>query len=348
MSDAPSTTRRATSTHPAALPLAWTWADVVDLHIAERGSLAELARTLQDVAPDSAGLSPDTMTVERGLRRLRKRGNREGNRYGRLVLRCLGLPTSMSTWVREMGQYHSRCSDLPIPLKRDQLHRWDCPPLTESLAAIWVHVGLASIAHQLRDAPLRDQRLKLATHLKPRVATAAQLEVLLLSALVASDADDLQAARLHLGEARDLLLASPPPGDDRAGYLARLHDQEAYLLTHAHRDDPERLHRALALYDAIPSVTPFAAFRREHGRAWCLWRLDRRDEALAAAVIACQQAGDGGFVRFRVLTLGLRAHILGPGPEALAALARAEAMADRLGDERLLSRMRRFQRRLSR
>ncbi len=45
------------------LPLSWSWADVVDQLAAERGSLAELARHLSDVVPESAGLSPDPMTI---------------------------------------------------------------------------------------------------------------------------------------------------------------------------------------------------------------------------------------------------------------------------------------------
>ncbi|MEL6178754.1 MAG: hypothetical protein AAFS10_07365, partial [Myxococcota bacterium] len=109
------------------------------------------------------------------------------------------------------------------------------------------------------------------------------------------------------------------------------------------------LQRALDHYNAIapnPSEPPFAAFRREHGRAWCFWRMERRPEALRAIRLATQHAGDGGLMRFRIAALGLQAHIHGPGPEGWAALSRAEAMAQRLGDNRLLNRMRHFRNQL--
>ncbi|KIG12946.1 hypothetical protein DB30_00902 [Enhygromyxa salina] len=58
----------------------------------------------------------DVASVERGLRRLRDRGNKDGGVWGQRALRCFGLPVEVDDRVRWMGQYHTRFSHLPAPL----------------------------------------------------------------------------------------------------------------------------------------------------------------------------------------------------------------------------------------
>jgi len=311
----------------------WTWADVVDALIAERGSLAELARHLMDVAPASAKLSDDPMTVERGLRRLRARRSREGNRYGRLVLRCLGAPSAMSQQLRALGQYHSRASDLSVDARHARLLRWDRPPVTESREAIWLHLAVATAANQRGDHEAVAQRVALVRTLVRHAEPMARAEAHLLLARLAMDAGDARRAIEHLDAADVVVVDGKMPPDERACYHARAVDQRVFV---DRRVDPAYpLGAAIAAYDEIPDgvdAPPFAAFRRAHGRAWCLWKLDRRDDALASARRAAMHAGDGGYVRFRVMALVLHAHILDRGAEQTALAARARAMARGLGD----------------
>ncbi len=317
--------------HPAAagvLPLSWDWQQIVDLRAAERGGLAELARHLQDVAPASARLSDDPQTVERGLRRLRQHHG-DGGRYGKLLLRCLGLPDTMLNWARQLGQYHSRASDLPLPMRHDLLQRWDCPPMSTSAAAIWIHIGLASIALQRRDLPQTRHRLDLARLFLKRAEPDARLEFELLAARIVSRPDPAAAAH-HLDRAADILQAAPLPPSPQACYDARLLDQRAFLASQGWRSHPERLQHALDLYDAIddsPDAPPFAAFRREHGRAWSLWRQGHTQDALIAAQKACSHAGDGGLIRFRLMSLVLQSHILPAGPLRAATRHRADLLS---------------------
>jgi hypothetical protein len=318
-------------------PASWTWADVVDHFVAERGSLAELVRHLLEIAPLERRGPVDPMTLERGLRRLRQRGHREGNTYGRLLLQHLGLPGAMQGWAQELGQYHSRSSDLPLPQRIAQLERWDRPPVSESPAAIWVHIGLASVAHRREQPEAIPPRLNLIRLLLKRATPAARAEAWLLLARLSMDAPE-PARALEEIAAAEVATAEIADAEDRACYVARACDQRAYIVAQGWRDEPQRLQRALALYDLLadsPAAPPFARFRRAHGRAWCLWRLQALDEAAEAARLGIQHAGDGGFVRFRSMGLGLLANILGSEGEGAEAAARAREMARRLGDAQL-------------
>lgn len=307
-------------------PLAFTWSDLVDSLARERGGLAELARCLVEVSPSLREADP--MTVERGLRRLRRRENAEGDKYGRALLRAFGVPEDLVTWARWVGQYHGRLSDLPVPMRREQLRLWDRPPMSESPAAIWVHLGLAGLARRARDEAQLARRLELA-RLQAAAAPEARLELLLLDAVVASDSGGAPAALLE--QASSLLQGCDP--SERACYRARLLDQQAYSVARGWREHPERLEQALALYEAIVDAGPaFARFRRAHGRAWCLWRLGRAESA-SEADRAVRFAGDAGLLRFRCMALGLRGRIL-EGPEDLQ---RARGIAELLQDERLLA-----------
>lgn len=320
------------------LPLAVTWGHLVDTLAEERGGLAQLARHLLDVAPESARLSPDPLTVERGLRRLRGHGHGEANKYGLLLIRCLGIPQAFQSWARELGQYHSRCSDLPVALRRDQLRLWNCPPISESSTALWIYLGLATIAHRQRDTEQRQQFMDLASYLEPHAEPSGRMEMALYRALLASDSGDTESARTKLHIADDIMDGmDEAESESRACYWARLQDQWAFLEARGWRQEPARLERALARYQSIPEQhVPFADFRRDHGRAWCLWRLGR-PEALEVARQAADHAGDGGFIRFRVMSLNLQAHILGEQGAALR--QRADRLAQRLGDEQLRQRL---------
>jgi hypothetical protein len=325
-------------------PVGFTWADYVEMLADEVGGMAELARRFQERAPRSARIADDPMTVQRGLRRLTKRGNQEGDKYGRLLVRLFGMPELISSWARLMGQYHSRFADLPVPIRRDQLRRWDRPPVSESPLAVWVHVGFASLAHRDRDLEQAGQRLGLA-RLVRGTDVAAQLEVALFGARLASDRGMVSDERARVREARHLLAGTRAGLDpdeisdhDKACYFARIQDQEAYRISRVWRGEPGCLEQALAMYEAIPTGgPPFAGFRREHGRAWCHWRLGNVALAERLERLAVAHAGDGGLVRLRVQALKLLANILGPVEESRAILDRASGLAKSLQDEDLLA-----------
>jgi hypothetical protein len=288
---------------------------------------------LVDVVPASARLSEDPLTITRGLRRLRQQEG-PGNKYGRLLLRYCGAPPALAAWARELGQYHSRSSDLPLWMRREQLQRWDCPPVSEaSRVAIWVHLALASVAHREGDAAQRARRLSLARLLVRQAELAAQVELSLFEARISSDAGERETCARSLSEAETLLRGLA--GEELACYQARILDQRAFSASRGWREDSARLSAALALYERIPaeSPVPFVRFRREHGRAWCLWRMGRSAEATQVARWASQHAGDGGLVRLRAMSLELRGHIAGAAsPEGIALFQRARAMFERLGD----------------
>lgn len=317
---------------PAA-PVPFSWGDYVAHLTRERGGLTELTRHLLDVAPPSAGLSDDPGTVERGLRRLRARGTTPADKYGRLLLRCLGLPPSIEEQARALGQYHSRFSDLSTRARGAQLRAWDVAPIAESACAAWIHLGLASLAFHGADLPLAERRLALAALGARAAGPEAELERWLFEARLRSDRGDAAGADTALATAA-ALVTELPPGDGAACYVARLHDQRAYRAARGWRDDPARLVAACGLYAAIPEVgPPFARFRRAHGLAWCTWRLGDAAGAAVTAAEAARHAGDGGFVRFRAYAVGLHADIVeSVGGDAAPLRARAREMAVHLGE----------------
>lgn len=312
-------------------PLSFTWGDLVDRLANERGSLSALARALQVAAPPSARLSADPQTIERGLRRLRGRGILESDKYGRLLLRVFGMPRTVNDWAQRLGQYHSPLSDLPVPLRRDQLRLWDRPPVSESSLAAWIHIGLASIAKRSRQPEETRRRLDLAGLVSRRAGPAAELERLLFEARLAQNPEDL------LDQAEAYLEDDELPPSEQACYFARLQDQRAYR---AFRQGGG-LSAAYALYASIPTANApaFAAFRRAHGLAWCAYRAGARDEAITLAREAAEHAGDAGLVRMRWMALTLEAHVWRDGPEAERLWARAERIATALQDPDLVTRV---------
>ena len=100
------------------------------------------------------------------------------------------------------------------------------------------------------------------------------------------------------------------------------------------RETPPKLAEARRLYADIPTDTPFAAFRRSHGLAYCAWKQGDETLARAEARAAAEHAADGGLIRFRAQSLTLLGHIVG-GEEGEALHERARGMARTLEHEDL-------------
>jgi hypothetical protein len=331
-------------------PLAMGWSEVVDGLARQLGGIGELAKQLQLCAPKEAKIPNDVTTIERGLRRLKRLEHAQGNKYGRWLLRCFGVPASLQRWAKEMGQYHSRWHDLPVEARWEQLQLWNRPPLSESREGIWIQLGLASLAYRMGDMQQLARYLTLAELLSPHAERAALIELLLFKARLAADQEHIQTSKDHLAAAMQLLKPpsiQPPPASptspisptDTLCYLARLFDQLAYLASKPPHNTPSDLHNALHLYNQISYETfcPFAAFRRHWGRAWCLWRLGDLPSAEHEGFLALESAGDGGYLRLRVMALKLLAHIIGPSdPRQISLLTRALSIAKQLQDTQLI------------
>ena len=293
-----------------ASPLGCTWQRYLEQLADEHGGWTALTHLLIRRAGPSAGLPEDPGTIERGLRRLKARGNSPGGQYGRWLLRHFGVPRPLDDTARWMGQYHSRFADLPLSLREEQLWLWDRPPIIESSAACWIHLGLASVALRRRD--LEGARLRLARGSGAQYRAAqypgAQVEAVLLEARLATDAGLADRADELLTRAH-AQITELPPGEERDCYHARWADQRAYHLVHT--GPVADLSQAARLYQSIDASSPaaFALFRRHHGLAYCQWKLGQTDLAIGHARMAVQHAGDAGLLRCRVMALQLLAHI---------------------------------------
>ncbi len=305
--------------HPP--PAGYTWGDYLAALVEAHGSLASLAWALVERSPTP----DDTQSVERALRRLRTRGQRDGGSYGQKLLRAFGIPAPIEARLRWMGLYHSPFNDLPISMCLDQLRLWDRPPVSASRARLWVLLGRASV--ELRNRRFDEAAVCLRDAAGvPGAPDAARVEIGLAGGYLASrTGGDVEAA---LDAVAALLPGAALDAGDRACFEARLADQRAFQ-----RNRAGDYTAALALYEALPDadVHPFASYRRDAGVAYGLWRAGRGDEALARARRACDHAGDGGYTRLRAMGLLLVARI---GDDA-GALARARAIAARLDDEEL-------------
>ncbi|MET7332170.1 hypothetical protein [Nonomuraea sp. NPDC005650] len=286
-------------------PMGCTWQRYLEQLTCEHGGWTALTHMLIRRAGPSVGLPCDPGTIERGLRRLKTRGNAPGGQYGRWLLHYFGVPRPLEHTARWMGQYHSRFADLPLSLREAQLWLWDRPPIAESSAACWIHLGLASVA--LRRGDLEGARLRLV-RASGATQLAAQIESALLEARLEMDAGQAARADEVLTRAQSQIALLPSDGE-RDCYHARWADQRAYHLIHA---QPEaRLSQAARLYRSIDARSPasFALFRRDHGLAYCHWKLGDRDRALRHVRAAIERAGDAGLLRLRVMALQLLAHI---------------------------------------
>lgn len=301
------------------------WAAYVDWMVSVAGSLAAAA----DRLAAHRGYKDDTGSVERALRRLRRRGTRDGGTWGTRALALFGLPDAVHHRVRWLGQYHSRFIDLPASVAADLLRAWSHPPTTEARAGrAWIALGHASLAIRARDHAAAALHLDRARGDLAGAPAAARAEALLARAYLASRDAAGEVAPL-LAAAGALLddLADP---HDRACVHARWIDHQSYERNRA--GEPAA---AAALWRAIPDAAPaFALARRESGLAYARWQLGEPDAAAAHARAAADHAGDGGHVRARAMALALLARITGDDDPR----RRAIAIAHQLEDATLLAR----------
>jgi hypothetical protein len=312
----------------------FSWREFVDALVRERGSLALAALHVAE----RRGFEEDVASVERGLRRLRERGCKDGGVWGERALRCFGLPAEVDDRVRWMGQYHTRFSDLPASLAEELLRPWDRPPVSESPARIWVLLGRVNLALRRRRDHEVEALLEQAGVLVSQAEPAAQIEWWLVSAYRISRREPERAreyvdrARARLEQARGELRAH-----DYACLFARWIDQIAYPLNKP-RGGPADHRGAAALYEQIPADGPlFARCRRENGLGWSRLLLGERERATAHARASVEAAGDSGSLRMRAMALNLLA-AASEGEPAQHARERARAIARRLEDEALLVR----------
>lgn len=301
--------------------------------VASHGTLAAVAERLAS----TRAWAEDRASIERALRRLRARGDREGGTWGERCLATFGLPGALRGRVRWLGAYHSRFTDLPVPLCEDLLRLWDRPPVSEAPdAQAWLALGHASCALRAARGVEVGAHLQRARAAVGRAPVEARVELLLAEAFVASREAHARVEGL-LSEA-GALVASVDDRDERACLRARCVDQHAWQWNKGRRGPPDAA-AAEALYLSLPDAgaPPFARCRRASGLAYCAWRLGRADEAVSLARAACDHAGDGGHLRLRAMSLQMLARV-GRGGEAEAAAARALAIAAHLDDEALTLR----------
>lgn len=316
--------------HASGHPAGVAWGDVLAELVATHGTLTAVAWRLVDRATGD-----DVASVERALRRLRTRGQHDGGVWGRRLLREFGLPTPIEARLRWLGLYHSPFADLPVALCRDQLRLHDRPPVDESRARAWIALGLATCALRTGDLAGAGDHLARVTAADLAALPAAAIEHALATAFVASRDPARHGDPARALARAEALLADPATSlgdDDRACFAARVADHHGYVDNHAGRHAA-----ALARYLALPAadVHPFASYRRDAGAAYATFALGDRDRARALAERAVRHAGDGGYVRLRVMGLILVGRIAGDAD----AFARARAIATRLGDTALLARV---------
>lgn len=313
----------------------WGWGEYLAALVEEHGTLAAVAWKLFEHGRGD----DDVGSIERALRRLRGRGQRDGGVWGERLLARFGMPRSVEDRLLWMGVYHSLFNDLPVAICVDQLRLWDLPPVSASPARVWLHLGAASLALRRRDFPAARALYEraAATFAGARVRDEARIEHALMTAYLESRAGSDAAQVAALEECERLLARATLSPADRACFTARLVDSWGFRDNHAGREA-----EAFARYRALPldDVHPFASYRREAGLAYG-W-LHEGDLAAARrhARAACDHAGDGGYARLRVMGLILCARTAEP-PDARAFLARARSVAARLGDHELAGRVER-------
>ena len=301
------------------------WGTYVDWMAHQAGSLAAVA----DRLCAQRGYKDDIGSVERALRRLRRRGSRDGGTWGARAVLVFGLPEAVDQRVRWLGQYHSRFTDLPASMAADLLRAWSQPPTTESRTGrAWIALGHASLAIRAHDHPAAAAHLARARTDLAGAPALARLEAVLVRAYLATR--EPQAAAELLAEVPALLDEISDPVE-RACLQARWTDHRAYALNQA-----GELAAAETLYRELPADgPPFARARRESGLAYARWKHGAIAEAADHARRAAEHAGDGGHVRARAMALGMLARITSD-PEAHT---RAVAISQQLEDETMLDRL---------
>lgn len=303
------------------------WDALVSTHVEAHGGWTALADELARRVRLAGGEPPNLDAAQKGLRRLAGRKNEAGGQYGRWLLKHFGVPAATEDKLAWLVQYHGRFADLPTSVRREHLRLWDRPPISESRAIAWVHIGLASVHHRRQEVDLARERLRQARRLE--AGPLAFMEGTLLAARLASDREKIAATHQLLDSVEATL-----DHEDRAHipYHARLVGQRAFRLT---RDETvaTRYEDARALFTSITpnSGHPFVDYRRTAGLAYCAFRLGEPAQAASLAREAAEHAGDGGYVRFRVMALNLLARIVG-GEEARAHRARAARLARAIED----------------
>lgn len=329
------------SGHDPRPPVGFDWGAYVLAFVEEHGGWAALCDELSRRAVGMEDFPSDPQVLEKGLRRLAKRANKTGGQYGRWMIRHFGVPSSLAHWAEWMGQLHSRFSDLPSSLRWEQLSLWDRPPLTESRIAAWIHVGMASVLLRMQQDEDALRRLGMAERGAEQAGVGCCMEVALLRAKLLTDEGRRSDAEALFDKVANWLDDNALSDADRRSYHARLVGQRAYHLTRPTEGYPEDLKGALRLFESIADepFLPFVAFRKCNGLAYCHWKLGDVAQGKAWARLAEQHAGDGGFVRFRIMALNLLARML-TDEEAAKTRARAERLAQLLEDEDLLRRVR--------
>jgi hypothetical protein len=320
-------------------PAGLTWTEYVERWVNDCGGWLPLADQLIHRAADSIEIPQDPQTVERGLRRLAKREHKPGGQYGRWMMRFFGVTSPIEQWVRWLGTYHARFADLPSGLRLEQLALWNRPPVSESPLACWIHIGIAA-AHQSRlDVAACELWLARAERHASAAGAAAEIEIALLRAELAASRDDHAAVEVYQRAIEERLRTAVLPATDELPYRARLAAVCAARFTRPPAGVAPDLHRAREYFASIPDASiPFVAFRKHVGLAYCAWKLGDVGEATRLAERAVDEAGDGGFVRMRVMALNMLSRVL-TGPSAAAVNERARRMATALEDEDLLRRV---------
>ncbi len=312
------------------------WDEYVAWLVAAHGSLAAVAERLAA----HRAWADDRASIERALRRLRTRGDLPGGAWGDRCLQVFGLPGAVRHRLQWLGAYHSRFTDLPVPVCEDLLRVWDVAPLRESPEAqAWLGLAHASCALRSARAGAAEPHLRRAHAVARQAPPEARAELALVDAFIASRAAPdrvealLDGAAAHVAAVADVA--------ERRCLLARLADQHAWQWNKGRRGPPDAA-QAEALYVALDDAgaPPFARCRRASGLAYCAWKLGRGDDAVALARAAVEHAGDGGHLRLRAMSLQMLARV-GAGDEAARAAERAKSIAAQLDDEALRLRFER-------
>lgn len=321
--------------HPSGL----TWGAYLGWVVSEAGSLAAAAERLSA----RHGHRDDAQSIERALRRLRTREQGDGGKWGMRLLQVFGLPGAIRERARWLGAYHSRFTDLPVPVCEDLVRLWDQAPLNQERGArVWLSLAHASCALRRHEAARADEHLAAARAAGVSAPPDARVELLLVEAFLASRQEGARADELL--ERVGPLLAECE-GMDAQCLRVRWVDQRAYQLNRQQPGASAQVAEAEALYRAVPTegAPPFVLARRASGLAYARHRLGDDEGAVELAREACRQAGDGGHVRLRAMALAMLARV-GRGDEAAEAHRRATAIAAMLDDETLRLRFGRLRR----
>lgn len=306
----------------------FTWASLLDDLVARHGTLASVAEQLAE----TRNFTEDIGSIERALRRLRARGSRPGGKWGAALVRRFGLPGAVDRRLRFMGSYHSRFSDLPVPVCEELVVAWDVAPVRDSPSArVWLALARASLSLRRSESETALLPLAAAASEERHAPMDARIERRLSEAYVMSRKDPARVPEL-LAEVGEMLPLVEDP-EDRSCLFARWIDQRAYEVNHqrgARAPDPAEAERLYLLIDK--DGPPFSASRRASGLAYCRWRQGDPEQGALFALEAAERAGDGGHVRLRAMALAMLARI---DPSRADASARALAIARRLEDETL-------------